>query len=368
MAHRGSTHEWRHGWIPLTPASALIKAKGSRTGAARLRRRHGVDTGSTRNLVRSARQTSLPDQPRARQAEVPTPDTTVAAQRRRAAVERMSDADLENAARRHSNGQTLRFIREEQAKRRAAGASASKSPHELKAGDRASVRGTDQLGQPTSITGTVVGNTPQTIYKRGRTTGGQPVRAIEVRRQGASGMDRTDVVYVPDPNRGEQRRGAAAQRESARAAALRDQAAAERAKLQGIADRAGPPTTDPQANRLSARGLKQAHRNTDSSLRRYTETQQRANALESKAHLAEARAKEAGRTRLTRADVEGATHIVDQHGQAREVVRVNGKTVTVKTPYSWTETVPIDKIRRAIKATPEQIAEAKRRAALRVAR
>lgn len=163
-------------------------------------------------------------------------------------------------------------------------------------------------------------------------------------------------------------RAARAAEQSQRAAELRAKAAAERAKLQGIADNAGVGRlgiTDPQANRLSGRGLAQAHRNTDSSLRRFTETRKRADRLEGQANVAEFRAKEAARTRLTRADVEGATHIVDQHGQAREVVRVNAKTVTVKTPYSWTETVPIDKIRRAIKATPEQIAEAKRRAAAR---
>lgn len=42
MAHQGKSHRWRHNWIPLTPAAALLKAKGSKTTAAKLRQRHGI--------------------------------------------------------------------------------------------------------------------------------------------------------------------------------------------------------------------------------------------------------------------------------------------------------------------------------------
>lgn len=54
---------------------------------------------------------------------------------------------------------------------------------------------------------------------------------------------------------------------------------------------------------------------------------------------------EANRRRYTRDDLVGATHIVDQFGKLRVVVRVNQKTVTVTTEWSWTESVPFDKVR-----------------------
>lgn len=54
---------------------------------------------------------------------------------------------------------------------------------------------------------------------------------------------------------------------------------------------------------------------------------------------------ESERVRLTRDDIVGATHIVDQFGKLRTVVRVNQKTVSVTTEWSWTETVPFDRVR-----------------------
>lgn len=153
---------------------------------------------------------------------------------------------------------------------------------------------------------------------------------------------------------------AKASQQSARATELRAAADRERAKAQGIFNRAG--VDDPAANRLNAGNLARVHKNTDSSLRRSVEATQKAQGLEHKAGLADARAKEAGRTRLTQADVKGATHVQDAYGW-HEVVRVNAKTVTVKTPYSWTETIPIEKVRKTLKATPEQIAAAKKKRA-----
>lgn len=55
--------QWKHNWIPLTPAAALIKAKGSKTAAAKLRKRHGVKARDTRSLVRTSRQTGLDTTP-----------------------------------------------------------------------------------------------------------------------------------------------------------------------------------------------------------------------------------------------------------------------------------------------------------------
>lgn len=147
---------------------------------------------------------------------------------------------------------------------------------------------------------------------------------------------------------------------AARAAELRAAAAKKRAEADRIANGVGAP--DRAGAMLRAKDSRRMNERMDSGLRRYTEAQQSAKALESKAHLAEGRAKEAARTRLTHEDIKGATHVQDQFGW-HEVVRVNAKTVTVKTPYSWTETLPIEKIRKTLKATPEQIAAAKKKRA-----
>jgi hypothetical protein len=52
---------------------------------------------------------------------------------------------------------------------------------------------------------------------------------------------------------------------------------------------------------------------------------------------------EAARVKLTREDCEGALLVRDELGW-HEVVRVNAKSVTVTTHYSWTETIPYAKI------------------------
>lgn len=47
-------YDWKHGYIPLTPAAALSKAKGSPQGAARLRREHniaGMDASQSERLA-----------------------------------------------------------------------------------------------------------------------------------------------------------------------------------------------------------------------------------------------------------------------------------------------------------------------------
>jgi hypothetical protein len=74
------------------------------------------------------------------------------------------------------------------------------------------VRGIDHMGQPTTLTGKVMSNGEVSSFSKGRTTGGQPLRSISIQRQ--DGSKRQNVVYVPDPNRGEQKRGAAARRTS----------------------------------------------------------------------------------------------------------------------------------------------------------
>ncbi|TFC59448.1 MULTISPECIES: hypothetical protein [unclassified Cryobacterium] len=54
------------------------------------------------------------------------------------------------------------------------------------------------------------------------------------------------------------------------------------------------------------------------------------------------------RVLLTRYDLAGAKFIRDEFGW-HEVVRVNAVTVSVKTPYSWTDKIPFDRVLEARK-------------------
>ncbi|WP_345543476.1 hypothetical protein [Microbacterium jejuense] len=56
-----------------------------------------------------------------------------------------------------------------------------------------------------------------------------------------------------------------------------------------------------------------------------------------------AREREANRVRYTAADLKEAAYVCDQIGW-HHVVRVNGKSVTVTTPYSWTDRIPVENI------------------------
>lgn len=58
------------------------------------------------------------------------------------------------------------------------------------------------------------------------------------------------------------------------------------------------------------------------------------------------------RTRFTRADLLGATHVRTRYGW-HEVVKVNAKSVTVATAYSWTDLVALDKILEIRTPPPE---------------
>lgn len=65
-----------------------------------------------------------------------------------------------------------------------------------------------------------------------------------------------------------------------------------------------------------------------------------------KVRRVEAREAEKARVKLTAADVEGATHVRDQFGW-HKVVRVSAKSVTVETPYSWTDRIPLERVLEA---------------------
>ena len=62
-----------------------------------------------------------------------------------------------------------------------------------------------------------------------------------------------------------------------------------------------------------------------------------------KASLAASRKAEAERVRLTYEDVQGARLIRTDTGW-HEVVRVNAKSVTVETGYSWTDRIALGKV------------------------
>lgn len=59
-----------------------------------------------------------------------------------------------------------------------------------------------------------------------------------------------------------------------------------------------------------------------------------------------ARAAEKARPKLTAEDVRGAVVVRDCFGWHR-VVRVSAKSVTVATPYSWTDRIPLDRVLEA---------------------
>lgn len=161
--------------------------------------------------------------------------------------------------------------------------------------------------------------------------------AAELRRRG----------YTQNAGTGKWTKGSDPGRTSAD---LNAAAAAKRAEAERIANGAG--IADRAAGRLSGPGLAQAHRSTDAQLRRYTEATAQAGNLEHSAGLAAAREREAARTRLTHEQIKGATHVKDQHGTWREVVRVNPKSVTVTTGHSWNDSIPHDKVHGVRTLTP----------------
>ena len=84
----------------------------------------------------------------------------------------------------------------------------------------------------------------------------------------------------------------------------------------------------------------------DAALDRYKAEQRKdARAEQRRTHEARiaAREAEAARPKLTADDVRGAVAVRDQFGWHR-VVRVSAKSVTVETPYSWTERIALDKV------------------------
>ena len=100
---------------------------------------------------------------------------------------------------------------------------------------------------------------------------------------------------------------------------------------------------------------KRSQRDADRHLREIVAEQHAERLAEAQAraerHKAEREAEQA-RVRLTADDVKGATHVRDRIGWHR-VVRVSAKSVTVATPYSWTDRIPLDRILQAARMDEE---------------
>lgn len=62
-----------------------------------------------------------------------------------------------------------------------------------------------------------------------------------------------------------------------------------------------------------------------------------------------AREAERVRKKMTADDLRGSEYVRDECGWHR-VVRVSAKSVSVETPYSWTDRIPLDRILEARKA------------------
>ena len=84
----------------------------------------------------------------------------------------------------------------------------------------------------------------------------------------------------------------------------------------------------------------------DAQIDRALAEQRREKAIANRAAIAKrkaAREAEKSRPKLTADDLRGATLVRDSLGW-HHVVRVSAKSVTVATPYSWTDRIPLDRI------------------------
>lgn len=94
----------------------------------------------------------------------------------------------------------------------------------------------------------------------------------------------------------------------------------------------------------SQRAARQVRGALDSAHRAWKEATERIDKWSYRVRRLEVRIAELERPRLTREDVLGAVVIHDGISW-RKVVKVNAKTVSVDTGYSWVDRVPFDKIR-----------------------
>lgn len=93
----------------------------------------------------------------------------------------------------------------------------------------------------------------------------------------------------------------------------------------------------------SQRAASQVRSAADRAQRAWREAQERIDLWTHKVRSLERRIAEAERVRYTATDLKGAA-LIKAGGSWRQVVRVSAKSVTVATPYSWTDRIPIDQV------------------------
>ena len=106
-------------------------------------------------------------------------------------------------------------------------------------------------------------------------------------------------------------------------------------------------TTFSQRRSGARHGARMAEAAIDAELARQAKIREADHAAATARRLA-AREAEAARPKLTADDVRGARAVRDSYGWHR-VVRVSAKSVTIATPYSWTERIALDKILEVLK-------------------
>lgn len=129
----------------------------------------------------------------------------------------------------------------------------------------------------------------------------------------------------------------------ARAMLLRADAAKDHAEgLSAAASELGGgiPGFGGSGSQRAAQTVRGAHSRAD---RAHREADERVALWTGKIRSLERRIAEATRVRFTADDLKGATH-VRTIGSWRKVVRVSAKSVTVETPYSWTDRIPIEQV------------------------
>lgn len=92
------------------------------------------------------------------------------------------------------------------------------------------------------------------------------------------------------------------------------------------------------------RAARQVRSAFDSAQRAWKEATERIEHWTYKVKRLEARIAELERVRYTAADIKGAKLVKDAYAW-HKVVRVSAKSVTVETPYSWTDRIAIDEVR-----------------------
>lgn len=122
--------------------------------------------------------------------------------------------------------------------------------------------------------------------------------------------------------------------------AMEAKAAAER--LSAIAHEMGGgiPGFGGSGNQTAARKVRSAY---DREYRAHKEADERIEKWSYRIRSLERRIAEKDRVRFTAADLKGAT-LVKNATTWHKVVRVSAKSVTVATPYSWTDRIPVERI------------------------